>query len=460
MDSETQKTISTETSVKKEKDSSFTVITGSSLAIVVLLIAELYLMTAMPHLLPAIAAVGVVMIGCAYAAVSAIVKHIQQTEREQAEQYASILKSEKAAYLLIRKYCDEIGEQLTRVENTTIESQQDVIAAQKATAKLTINRNKEHTDALLNANDRIFAQLNDLQERVRGLAADIDANMAAASADNSAELVQKQSEMMQKQTELAAQLRELELGLKNEILQAENRLSSITPQVVMAQPQQMAAPQAAETAVLPDLGELPLPDADPVTEPASELNMDAAMDLSMDLPELDLPELAPEADLSDVTEPEIPEEPVRENLLDIEPQVIEEPQMPETPELAPDIDALLNGIESVDLGELPPMEEPEAIAEPEPVAEPEPELAPMPEMEEVPPMPDLSDPNKVMSPDDIAALLANMNTDAPAPEPVAEPEPELPPMPEVEEVPPMPDLSDPNKVMSAEDIAALFANLG
>lgn len=448
MDSETQKTISTETSVKKEKDSSFTVITGSSLAIVVLLIAELYLMTAMPHLLPAIAAVGVVMIGCAYAAVSAITKHIQQTEREQAEQYASILKSEKAAYLLLRKYCDEIGEQLTRVENATIESQQDVIAAQKATAKLTINRNKEHTDALLNANDRIFAQLGDLQERVRGLAADIDANMTAAPADNSAELIQKQSE-------LAAQLRELELGLKNEILQAENRLSSITPQVVMAQPQQMAATQAAETAVLPDLGELPLPDADTVTEPVFELNMDAAMDLSMDLPEL-----APEADLSDVTEPEIPEEPMRENLLDIEPQVIEEPQIPETPELAPDIDALLNGIESVDLGELPPIEEPEAFAEPEPVAEPEPELAPMPEMEEVPPMPDLSDPNKVMSPDDIAALLANMNTDTPAPEPVAEPEPELPPMPEVEEVPPMPDMSDPNKVMSAEDIAALFANLG
>ena len=71
-------------------------------------------------------------------------------------------------------------------------------------------------------------------------------------------------------------------------------------------------------------------------------------------------------------------------------------------------------------------------------------------MEEKPPMPDLSDPNKMMSPDDIAALLANMGGDD---TPAAEPEPV------VEEKPPMPDLSDPNKQMSPDEIAALFANM-
>ena len=72
-----------------------------------------------------------------------------------------------------------------------------------------------------------------------------------------------------------------------------------------------------------------------------------------------------------------------------------------------------------------------------------------PEVEEVPPMPDLSDPNKAMSPDDIAALFANMSPS----------EPEVIEEPVVEEVPPMPDLSDPNKPMSPDDIAALFANM-
>jgi len=72
-------------------------------------------------------------------------------------------------------------------------------------------------------------------------------------------------------------------------------------------------------------------------------------------------------------------------------------------------------------------------------------------------MPDLSDPNKQMSPDDIAALFANMaGGDTPAEE-VAEGEEEIAAV--EEEKPAMPDLSDPNKVMSPDEIAALIANL-
>ena len=74
------------------------------------------------------------------------------------------------------------------------------------------------------------------------------------------------------------------------------------------------------------------------------------------------------------------------------------------------------------------------------------------EVEEIPLMPDLSDPNKVMSPDDIEALFANLSEDTITDDIKIE-------EPEVEEVPPMPDLSDPNKVMSPEEIAALIANL-
>ena len=103
----------------------------------------------------------------------------------------------------------------------------------------------------------------------------------------------------------------------------------------------------------------------------------------------------------------------------------------------------------------------ELLIDPGLIVEPE----SIPVAEEKPPMPDLSDPNKMMSPDDIAALFANMGGDsAPAAEPVVEPEPivEPEPMPEpvVEEKPPMPDLSDPNKSLSPDEIAALFANLG
>ena len=46
--------------------------------------------------------------------------------------------------------------------------------------------------------------------------------------------------------------------------------------------------------------------------------------------------------------------------------------------------------------------EPEAVPEPEPIPEPV-------EEEATPPMPDLSDPNRAMSPDEIAALFANID---------------------------------------------------
>ncbi len=82
-----------------------------------------------------------------------------------------------------------------------------------------------------------------------------------------------------------------------------------------------------------------------------------------------------------------------------------------------------------------------------PAAEPEPEPEPAP----APAAPDLGDPNKMMSPDDIAALLASMGgEEAPAAEPEPEPEPALA----------APDLSDPNKMMSPDDIAALLASMG
>ena len=107
--------------------------------------------------------------------------------------------------------------------------------------------------------------------------------------------------------------------------------------------------------------------------------------------------------------------------------------------------------------EIPEVNEEPAIttrqtSEPEPAVE-------EPVVEEKPPMPDLSDPNKTMSPDEIAALFANMSDDAPKQEdkPV-EPEP-IVEEPAAEEKPPMPDLSDPNKTLSSDEIAALFANM-
>ena len=115
-----------------------------------------------------------------------------------------------------------------------------------------------------------------------------------------------------------------------------------------------------------------------------------------------------------------------------------------------------------------PVAAPEPIVEPEPVAAPEPIPAPEPVQPAAEPA---SDSNRSLSPDEIAALFANMGNDSASEtkeEPVTEPEPEVTEEPIAAEAteapadstPPMPDLSEPNKTLSPDEIAALFANMG
>ena len=210
-----------------------------------------------------------------------------------------------------------------------------------------------------------------------------------------------------------------------------------------ALPQPVVMPMAAQPQMvmpdpLPDLTEEPepLPDITEEPEPLPDITED-----SEPLPDL----------MEEPESVEAEEEPVVDTEL--------EPLMPEEPELLP---------------------EPEAEPEPEPEIESAAEPEAEPEIEELPPEPDLSDPNKMMSPDDIAALLASINSEAAAEpevvadevaadipdEPVGQPEvldTQIVSEPEQEtatDASPMPDLSDPNKVMSPDEIAALFANLG
>lgn len=111
-------------------------------------------------------------------------------------------------------------------------------------------------------------------------------------------------------------------------------------------------------------------------------------------------------------------------------------------------------------------QEPEPVEEVVPESEEEPEI-PEPIAEEKPEDMfagsgvDLSDPNKPLSADDIAALFAQANgAEEAVPEPIEEPEPVAEEKPEDAFASSGVDLSDPNKPLSADDIAALFAAMG
>lgn len=430
---------------QKEKDSSLNTIFFSTLGITLLFLVELFLMIVMPQMLPAIAIVGVGIVVCVYLDLSTYMKRLRKKEQAQEEQYASILKSEKAAYLLIRKYFDEIEEQMTLMEDKFAEPFQEVVATQKATAKVTINRNKENADALMNSNDKMLDLIFGLESKIEEMSQFVASGLEDRGKDQNAALLQKQ-------TDMSNQMRELELSLRNEILQAVNKLSSVSPQVMMAPPQMMQMQQ-------------------PVSMP---INREAESVMSGELENSD--ELGGLGDLPDF----VPLDAVEEDPLDSEPvssleKVHEEPELGsmlelvEEPEL--EVGSMFESMgepepELGSLEEFDPEAMLEPIADPEPmlesIAESELEVISEPVVEELPPMPDLSDPNHQMSPDEIAALLANMNAESSVvaeEEAVAVPEPEPIPEPVVKEEPPMPDLSDPNKMMSPDEIEALLASM-
>ena len=437
----------------------------AALLVIEIVLVGLFMKMDSPYLMVGVAVVGLGAIGCAYVAINAMLKAKEIDRAHTEETFADVLKSEKASYLLVRKYCDELQNQILMVDDNIKAAMSQTIASQKATAKVTINRNKENTDALMNSNDKLLELVFGLEDKINETQSTLSAMFEKNATDANDRIYAKQQEMAQN-------LREMELTLRNEILEAENRLTALSasqcvmsnpgamPMMQYAAPVQMAAPTPA---TIPAPAPMPIPDELPPMEPLvsetdelAALNIEETPDMPMDLDLGNLPDIGidvqpediaveePVGDLGDLGElADLAEEPAVEEAVAEEP-VAEEPVIEATPEPEPE-----------------PVVEPE----PEPVAEPEPE--PVAE-EEKPPMPDLSDPNKKMSPDEIAALFANMGGDsAPAEEPVAEAEPEPEPVAEPEpapvveeEKPPMPDLSDPNKKMSPDEIAALFANMG
>ena len=117
--------------------------------------------------------------------------------------------------------------------------------------------------------------------------------------------------------------------------------------------------------------------------------------------------------------------------------------------------------ESEQAEESEPMEEAEQEEESEPMEEAEQaeESEAMEEAEELPDAPVSDDPNKALSADEIAALFSQANVDITTGEEIEEAEQagESEAMEEPEEMPDAPVSDDPNKALSADEIAALFS---
>ena len=443
--------------------------------------AELYAMVNFPKMFIVLAVLAVADLICLYVAINGIISVYETKYTRREEQYESIFKSEKASYLMLKKYFEEISVKLAYMEEASKIPTEEIVNAQKGIAKVIIKRSHENTDALMNSYEQLMDRFDTFQKGMDGFGTVAGAykdEILSACKDEISSVQKDGKEQEHSQDkEIAAKLQEIIIAMKDMELRLNQTIMN-SQKVVVSQPQvsvPVATPVEPQPAPQNHVEETPV---EPEISPEPEESMEPEPEISPDLEENPEPEILP--DLEESLEPEISLEPEE----DMEPEISLEPEEDMEPEILPDIpeEEDLKPEEEPPImaaDEIIPPDPEEAIEEAEELVEPDPipeeaivdeaDDENLPE-EELPPMPDLSDPNRSMSPDEIAALFANMGNDNNAdkveepaeetvepediPEPIEEPE-------AVKEAPLQPEEpADPNKALSPDEIAALFASMG
>ena len=423
--------------IKQKKDSYNLRIVTAVLVLTVLVLGELYVMINYPSNYVALIVLTVVALADIYILIASAIQKNYKKEIDQYEQYDNLFKSEKASYLVTRKSFEDIADQLDRIEEAAGSPTKDIIDAQKSIAKVTISRNKENSDALMNSNDKLLEQIFNLSDRLDNLEKNVLEQQRIIVENANKDLLLKQQEM-------AASVKEMELSIHNTILAEVGKING--------------APAVSYTAA-------------PV-QPSSAASVEEVT-----------PE-EPEAPINEVM-PEEPEAPINEVMLE-EPETEPETAAEDMPDLAEDdllnIDALFGNDEAAETTKEEETGSAEENNEPEPeepvgfddtlgFADEEPEepafTEEMVNTIDEPVMEMNSDPNHMMTPEEIAALIANADTAAEE-EPVvtedaiseeSEPITEEEPVSEPAAEPVIEANSDPNHMMTPEEIAALFANM-
>ena len=375
---------------KKQKKAKIQVIFLILISTLVIL-ADFYAIINYPKEYMLIAAITVIFMICLWGVISGFFSLSALKEDRREEQYDSIFKSEKASYLMLRKYFDEIEGKIEILQKESKIPTEDIINAQKGIAKVVINRNKENADAIMNSNEQLMETFEHLENKLK------ESNDFIIESQKNV-IYENLKDIMEKQQVLSDSIKDMEIRLSQAI--TANPIQ-FTANVEMPK-QTIDAPQSA-----PAMEAIPEPESVQANESEQ------------------IPEPIP------VNEPE---------------PVVETPHVPE----------------------------PEPVSETPHIPEPEPVVEPGPAAEESVADTTNSDPNRQLSADEIAALFASANAGATEPESepaeevitepvteaphVPEPEPVVEPGPAADEAVADTTNSDPNRQLSADEIAALFAS--
>jgi len=353
---------------KKEKNYRLSLVISILIA-ACLFVADLYIMINMPQNVLALVAVNVLFLAAIYYVIDAVTRQISAAAERKEEQYDSIFKSEKASYLLLRKTFDDLYELIEKGNQSRKANVEDIIHAQKAVAKVSIGRSKENADALMNSNDHIMEKISMLEavlsDNVSHPAPETNKNDSAYAQnilDNQNKILQ-QLEVLQNtlntigaDAKIAAESAKQNFFTEERILAEENKIEKEEPSLMEETPIEEEPSVMEET---PIEEEPSVMEETPVEEEPSVMEETPIEEVPSDMEETSIGKeevSSPEEDLSKY-----------DDIM---------------------VDTLTDSDDNVPVEKIPL--EDETVVDDEPA------------------MPDLSDPNKVMTPDEIAALIANL----------------------------------------------------
>ena len=440
---------------KKQKKAKIQVIFLILISTLVIL-ADFYAIINYPKEYMLIAAITVIFMICLWGVISGFFSLSALKEDRREEQYDSIFKSEKASYLMLRKYFDEIEGKIEILQKESKIPTEDIINAQKGIAKVVINRNKENADAIMNSNEQLMETFEHLENKLKESNDFIIESQKNVIYDNL-------KDIMEKQQVLSDSIKDMEIRLSQAI--TANPIQ-FTANVEMPK-QTIDAPQSAPAMeAIPEPESVQANESEQIPEPIPVNEPEPVVETPH------VPEPEPVSETPHIPEPE----PVVEPGPAAEESVADTTNSDPNRQLSADEIAAL--FASANAGATEPESEPaeevitEPVTEAPHVPEPEPVVEPGSAADEAVADTTNSDPNRQLSADEIAALFASANAGATEPESepaekvITEPVTEAPQAPEPEPVSepepaksPVVDLNNTNRNLTPDEIAALFSSM-
>ena len=373
---------------KKQKKAKIQVIFLILISTLVIL-ADFYAIINYPKEYMLIAAITVIFMICLWGVISGFFSLSALKEDRREEQNDSIFKSEKASYLMLRKYFDEIEGKIEILQKESKIPTEDIINAQKGIAKVVINRNKENADAIMNSNEQLMETFEHLENKLK------ESNDFIIESQKNV-IYENLKDIMEKQQVLSDSIKDMEIRLSQAI--TANPIQ-FTANVEMPK-QTIDAPQSAPAMeAIPEPESVQANESEQIPEPIPVNEPEPVVETPH------VPEPEPVSETPHIPEPE----PVVEPGPAAEESVADTTNSDPNRQLSADEIAAL--FASANAGATEPESEPaeEVITEPvteapqapepEPVSEPEPAKSPVV---------DLNNTNRNLTPDEIAALFSSM----------------------------------------------------